>query len=146
MKFPALPLLQTFNIDATLFSSMLNTTINTAVVSSPYVDINIWYFITAIGLLLFLISNITTKEQNNSLWAVLCPFFTFPSMYFALNYCVTDVQQTWVNNTQQVMIQQTVYHPEWLAFVFGVIFICSIINIWYVVTKEPIERQKKDNI
>jgi hypothetical protein len=127
---------------------MLNSTINTIIVSSPYIDINLWYFIAAIALLLLFISNITTKDQNSALWAVLCPWFSFASMYFALFLSTTTTTQLLLNATWQVQVNQTVTHPEWLAFLFGIVFLASMVNVWWILSGKDkvIEKQKQDTI
>jgi hypothetical protein len=115
--------------------------VNTSIVNTPYIDINIWYFITIMGLLLMFISNITTKEQNAPLWALLAIFFTFPSAYFANMLSRTTIaQSTASDGSVSVAIQQTVFHPEWLNVILGIVFVFSFINVWYILTKKPIEK------
>ena len=116
-------------------------TVSTSVVDSPYIDINIWYFITFMGLLLMFISNITTKEQNAPLWALIAIFFTFPSAYFANMLSRTTIAQSVASDgSVSVAIQQTVFHPEWLSYLLGIIFVLSFLNIWYIWTRNPIEK------
>ena len=122
-----------------------NASISTTIIDTPYLDFNIWLLITLLGLGLLILSNITSKEQNSALWAVLCPFFTFPAMRFALMIqTMSYVPFVDSSNVVHISIQQTVFHPEWLAFILGVVFIISLVNIWYILTKKPVERQERD--
>jgi hypothetical protein len=121
--------------------------VKTSIVSTPYIDISIWYFITIMGLLLMFVSNITSKEQNAPLWALLAIFFTFPSAYFANMLSRTTIaQSTASDGTVSVAIQQTVFHPEWLNVILGIVFVLSFINVWYIWTKKPIEKPTRQEI
>ena len=127
--------------------SAINSTINTSIVNSPYLSVNLWVFITCIGLFFMVLSNLTSPEQNNSLWALIAPFFIFASAYFALMMQTTTITQNIdTSGLVTVAIQQTVYHPEWLAAIMGIVFLCSIVNVWFVMTRKPIERPTQDEI
>ena len=121
-----------------------NATVNTNVVDTPYLDVNIWYFlVAATGFMLFL-SNITNVEQGAPLWAMLAPIFGFPAMYYSSMLSKTTVAQ-YVNydGSSAVYIQQTVFHPEFITFVAGIIFAISIVNMFYIWTKRDVAMPDK---
>ena len=121
-------------------------TVNTSIVSSPYIDINIFFFIVILALLFLFISNVTTPEQNAPLWALIALFFAFPAAYFANMISRTTIAQTTASDgTLSVAIQQTVFHPEWLSYLLGLIFIISLVNVFYIWTKKPIEKPKSED-
>lgn len=124
-----------------------NATIVTTVINTPYLDMTIWVFIVLLGLGFMILSNITTKDQNNALWALISPFFMWPSAYFAtMIQTMSYVPVADANNIVHITIQQTVFHPEWLAIVLGIISLFSTINVYYILTKKPFERESRDNI
>jgi hypothetical protein len=45
-----------------------------------------------------------------------------------------------------VAIQQTVYHPEWLALVLGIMFLFSILNIFYILTRKAVVKPTRKEL
>jgi hypothetical protein len=117
-----------------------NTSITTTIIDTQYLDLEIWTLIVLLGLGFLILSNVRAEWNTNAaLWAIIAPFFLFPSAYFSLQIQTMSYVAT-VDSLGQVRvaIQQTVYHPEWLAIVLAIIFIFSIINIFYILTRNAV--------
>lgn len=122
----------------------------TSVIDSAYLDINIWYFITAFGLLFIIISNRVKSIPENSLYAWMAIPFTLFSAYYStrLQYTTTQVISdptgALFNNTTYAGIHiqtvSTVYHPEVLGYLAGVVFLVALVNAIYITTKRPVEK------
>ena len=127
------------DVNTTVYSSVADLIVNT-----PYLDVEVWKLITLLGLGFLILSNLTTKEQNNVLWALIAPFFLFPSAWFALQLNSPRFTAYVVDNsTVRLQTTNIIFHPEWLAFVMGVIWVLSLINLWMIFIKKPMERTTK---
>jgi len=123
----------------------------TSVIDTAYLDINIWYFITALGIGLIVLSNRVKTQPENALYAWLAIPFTLVSAYYSirLQYTTTKVIEDMsglvsINNTTipalHIHTVNTVYHPEVLGILMGIVFLVAFINAIYITTKKPIER------
>lgn len=124
-----------------VFAGIDNTTISTTIIDTQYLDLTIWILIVLLGFGFLILSNIRTEWNANaaSLWAVISPFFMFPAAYFALQIqTMSYVPTVDSDGAVHVAIQQTVYHPEWLALVLAIMFIFSIINFFYILTRKAV--------
>ena len=129
--------------------SSVNVTADTTVVNSPYLEVGIWVIIVGLGVFFFVLSNITTKETGAPIWALLAPFFTFASAYFStkLQYIMATTYYDTSANTYRVITEHFVYHLDWIATcLLGILFIFSFINMWYILTKAPVERPNRKEI
>lgn len=127
----------------------VNVTSDTTVVSSSFLDIYIWALILVIGIFFLVLSNITTKDTGAPLWALLSPFFLFAAAYFSSMLQRVEVIMCFNSNTgrYEILIENLVYHLDWIAIgLFGVLFIFSFINMWYVLTKNPVEKPNRKEI
>lgn len=150
-RFSIFSILASFLISTVFAESIIDTnmtslnSVNDIVVNTPYLDTNLWILITLLGLGFLILSNIAGKDQAATLWAIIAPLFLLPSAYFCtmMSTASTAVNYYGINQTfvQRINI---ITHPEWLALVMGVIFIISLVNIWMVATKNPIEKTKKE--
>jgi len=131
-------------------SATVNATVDTNVIDSTYLDVDIWMLITVAGWLLFALSQLTTRQTGNAIWASLCPFFTFASAWFSVFLQRTQIEINYdsTSGVYNVLSEHFVYHLDWLAVgVFGIIFIFSAINWMHVVfakregTKEITSRE-----
>jgi hypothetical protein len=117
-------------------SATVNATVDTNVIDSTYLDVDIWMLITVAGWLLFALSQLTTRQTGNAIWASLCPFFTFASAWFSVFLQRTQIEINYdsTSGVYNVLSEHFVYHLDWLAVgVFGIIFIFSAINWMHVV-------------
>ena len=123
----------------------------TSVLDSPYLDINIWFFITAIGIGLIILSNRVKSEPENALYAWLAIPFTLVSAYYSLRlqYTETTVLQDTsglivVNNSTvpaiHIQTVNTITHPEVIAILMGIVFLVAFVNAIYITIKRPVER------
>ncbi len=131
-------------------SATVNATVDTNVIDSTYLDVDIWMLITVAGWLLFALSQLTTRQTGNAIWASLCPFFTFASAWFSVFLQRTQIEINYdsTSGVYNVLSEHFVYHLDWLAVgIFGIIFIFSAINWMHVVfakregTKEVTSRE-----
>lgn len=131
-----------------VFAGIDNTTITTTIIDTQYLDLTIWILIVLLGFGFLILSNIRAEwNKNAALWAIISPFFLFPSAYFALQIQTMSYVPT-VDGAGEVhvAIQQTVYHPEWLALVIAIMFIFSVINIFYILTRKPVEKPTRKEL
>jgi hypothetical protein len=127
-------------------SSNVNVSADTTVVNATGLDIGLWYFITIIGIALFVLSHVTPVESA-PIWAILSPFFTFASMYFSTQLQYTYVTTYFDSTTSfyYTALQTFTYHMDWAAVgVLGVMFVFSFLNMWYILTRNPVERPGKN--
>jgi hypothetical protein len=123
-----------------VFAGIDNTTISTTIINTQYLDLTIWILIVLLGFGFLILSNIRAEwNANAALWAIIAPFFLFPSAYFALQIqTMSYVPTVDSGGAVHVAIQQTVYHPEWLALVLAIMFIFSVINVFVIVTRKAV--------
>ena len=118
-----------------------NSTIVTTIIDTPYLDYSIWLLILLLGLGFLILSNIAQPNQGSALWALIAPFFLWSAAYFSLMIqTMSYVPTIGTDGLVYITIQQTVYHPEWLALVLGIISILSTINVFYILTKKAIQK------
>ncbi len=131
-------------------SASVNASVDTNVIDSTYLDVDIWMLITVAGWILFAMSQLTTRQTGNAIWASLCPFFTFASAWFSVFLQRTQIEINYdsTSGVYNVLSEHFVYHLDWLAVgIFGIIFIFSAINWMHVVfakregTKEVTSRE-----
>jgi len=128
-------------------ATLENTTMQTTIVDSPYLDINIWMLITLLGLGFMILSNFAKPEQNSALWAIIAPFFLGASAYFTLQLqYMAFVPVADSSNQVHIFGEIVVFHPIWFALVMGIVFIFSCINLFYILTKKPIEKPGREEI
>lgn len=119
-------------------AAVTNATIETTVISTVYLDFNIWIFITLLGFGFLILSNIVdVKRHNAALWALIAPFFMWPAAYFAgmiqtMSYVPTVDQYGMIH----IVIQQTVFNIPWLQIVLGIMALFTTINFFYIITKK----------
>jgi hypothetical protein len=123
------------------------TNSTTLIVESPFCDINIWYLITLLGFGLLILSNIVPLEKNASLYAILAPLFFGLSAWFStgLQFSTTGITSSVIyGNTPKIDVTtgNIIYHVDWLSYLMIVIFLISLVNVFYIFTKKPIETQK----
>lgn len=128
-----------------VFAGIDNTTISTTIINTQYLDLTIWILIVLLGFGFLILSNIRAEwNANAALWAIISPFFLFPSAYFALQIqTMSYVPTVDSGGAVHVAIQQTVYHPEWLALVLAIMFLFSIINIFYILTRKAVVKPSR---
>ena len=127
----------------------VNVTSDTTVVSSNFLDIYIWALILIVGIFFLVLSNLTSKETGAPIWALLSPFFLFSAAYFSSMLQRVEVIMCFNSNTGQyeILIENFIYHLDWIAVgLFGILFIFSFINMWYILTKKPLERTKRSDL
>ena len=138
--------------DAEVDNSTIYQSSSDSILSTPFVDFNLWILITLLGLGFLILSNITKPDQNPALWAIISPLFLFPSAYFSLMLRQSFVVSTLVDEGTgvgaideiHVHISNLMTHPEWLCVIMSIITILSFVNIWFIITKKPIEKTKKE--
>ncbi|MCJ7697130.1 MAG: hypothetical protein MUO73_02225 [Thermoplasmata archaeon] len=123
------------------------TNSTTLMIDSQFCDINIWYLITLLGFGLFILSNIVSLDKNASLYAILAPLFFGLSAWFStgLQFSTTGITSSVIyGNTPKIDVTtgNIIYHVDWLSYLMIVIFLLSIINVFYIFTKKPVETQK----
>ena len=128
-----------------VFAGIDNTTISTTIINTQYLDLQIWLLIVLLGFGFLILSNIRTEwNANAALWAIIAPFFLFPAAYFSLQIqTMSYVPTVDAAGAVHVAIQQTVYHPEWLALVLAIMFLFSIINIFYILTRKAVVKPSR---
>ena len=125
--------------------ALANTTISTIIVNTPYLEYNIWVWLLLLGFGFLILSHLTNKDQMNSLWAMIAPPFLITAAYFANMIAITQTDVTFVNSTPIVAINTVVTPQSWLAYFLGIWFVASLISMFYIWTKKPIEKtDKKD--
>ena len=131
-----------------VFAGIDNTTISTTIINTQYLDLTIWILIVLLGFGFLILSNIQTEwNKNAALWAIIAPFFLFPAAYFSLQIqTMSYVPTVDSDGVIHVAIQQTVYHPEWLALVLGIMFILSVINIFYILTRKAVVKPSRKEL
>jgi len=148
MKWLRLIALLLLIIPCSAYSS-INVTVDTNVVNSPYLDVWIWVIIVVLGIFFLVLSNLTTKDTGAPLWAIIAPFFTFASAYFStkLQYINSEIFYDASTNTYRVITEHFVYHLDWIAIgLLGAVFILSFINMWFILTKKPVEKPQRQEI
>lgn len=124
------------------------STVDTTIVNSPYLDVNIWILILLLGVLFFIMSRTPYFDNGTrAVWALLCPFFTLGAAYFSsmLQYTSTTTFYNQTANTVQVISEHFIYHLDWLAVgLLGILFIFSFINAWAVLMEKPVEKPTKE--
>lgn len=116
------------------------------VISTPYLEFNLWVFITLLGLFFLILSNFTKPDQAPKLWAIIAPLFIGPSAYFALMLRKTTVV-TYTSATDiHASAVNVITHPEWLCVVMSIILVISFVNIWMQLSKQPMEKSKKEEV
>lgn len=125
-----------------------NTTITTTIINTQYLDLTIWILIVLLGFGFLILSNIRASwNANAALWALISPFFLFPAAYFSLQIQTMSYVPTLdASGAIHVAIQQTVYHPEWLALVLAIMFILSVINLFYILTRKAVEKPSRKEL
>jgi bacteriorhodopsin len=116
------------------------TGVTTTVVDSEYLDINIWYFITALGIGLMILSNRVKSEPENALYAWMAIPFMLISARYSIMLQSTDIHSIIDAVGIHVQVVKVIQHPEWVGVLMGIIFLLSFINALYISTKKPIER------
>jgi len=131
-----------------VFAGIDNTTISTTIINTQYLDLTIWILIVLLGFGFLILSNIRVDwNANAALWAIIAPFFLFPAAYFALQIQTMSYVPTVDGaGAVHVAIQQTVYHPEWLAIVLGIMFILSVINLFYILTRKAVVKPTRKEL
>lgn len=120
----------------TIVSGSVNASVDTNVIDSTFLDVDIWVLITVSGWALFVLSQLTTRDTGNAIWACLCPFFTFASAWFSvfLQRTQVDISYNSVNGVYNILSEHFVFHLDWLAVgLFGIIFIFSVLNLIHVI-------------
>jgi len=67
----------------------------------------------------------------------------FCAAYFANMIATTNTLISYVNGTAYTSIVTVVTPVTWFSYFLGVWFIVSVISMFYVWTKKPIEKQEK---
>jgi len=131
-----------------VFAGIENTTITTTIINTQYLDLTIWILIVLLGFGFLILSNIHASwNANAALWALISPFFLFPAAYFSLQIQTMSYVPTLdADGAIHVAIQQTVYHPEWLALVLAIMFILSVINLFYILTRKAVEKPSRKEL
>lgn len=130
-------------------ASSVDVTVNTSVINSNYLEIGIWIIILLLGVFFLVASNITTKETGAPLWALIAPFFTFAAAYFStmLQYIQVTTYYDSTADTYRVVTEHFIYHLDWMATgLLGLLFVFSFVNMWYILTKKPIERPTRNEM
>lgn len=120
----------------TVSAASVNASVDTNVIDSTFLDVDIWVLITVSGWALFVLSQLTTRDTGNAIWACLCPFFTFASAWFSvfLQRTQVDISYDSVNDVYNVLSEHFIFHLDWLAVgLFGIIFIFSVLNWIHVI-------------
>jgi hypothetical protein len=122
---------------------------SSSVVDSPNLDIGIWYFISAIGIILIVLSNRVKSQPENAFYAWLAIPFTLLSAYSSLRLQTTTVLIAHSTNVTadgiHIQIVNSVSHPEWITILMAIVFLCAFINAIYITTKSPLERTDPQN-
>jgi hypothetical protein len=133
-----------------VFAGIDNTTISTTIINTQYLDLTIWILIVLLGFGFLILSNIRAQwnsQSSQALWALIAPFFLFPAAYFTLQIQTMSYVPTLdAEGAVHVAIQQTVYHPEWLALVLGIMFLFSIINFFYIITRKAVVKPSRSEL
>ena len=129
-----------------VFAVPVYTNSTTSIIDSQFCDINIWYLITLLGFGLLILSNIIPLDKNASLYALLAPLFFGLSAWFAnkLQFSTTGITSSVIyGNTPKIDVTtgNIIYHVDWLSYLMIVIFLISLINVFYIFTKKPVETQ-----
>jgi len=121
-------------------------TTSDVVINTPYLDFNTWVFITLLGFFFLILSNFAKPDQAPKLWAIIAPLFIGPSAYFVLMLRRVTVGMHMTSTEMHINAVNTIMHPEWLCFVMSVILVIALINAWVQLSKQPIEKTKKEDI
>jgi len=125
-----------------------NATISTTIIDTQYLDLEIWMLIVLLGFGFLILSNVRAEWNSNApLWALISPFFLFPAAYFTLQIqTMSYIASMDSSGVIHMVIQQTVYHPEWLAIVLGIMFILSVINLFYILTRKAVVKPTRKEL
>jgi hypothetical protein len=122
--------------------------VDTTIVNSTFLDVNIWMLILIIGLVCMFLSHIPGWDKSNPIWACLSPFFTFAAAWFS-----TSLQYTYTNafnlgdGTYGMILEHNIYHLDWIATgLLGIVFIFSCLNVAYVLSGRSIQKPNRDEI
>jgi hypothetical protein len=126
----------------------VSVAVDTTVVNSTFLDVNIWMLILVIGLITMFLSHIPNWDKTNPIWACLSPFFTFTALWFS-----TSLQYTYTNafnlggGTYGMILEHNIYHLDWIAVgLLGVVFIFSCLNVAYVLSGRSVQKPSRDEI
>jgi len=130
------------------YAALNTTSISTTIIDTQYLDLEIWMLIVLLGFGFLILSNVRADWNSNApLWAIIAPFFLFPAAYFTLQIqTMSYVATVDAQGVVRVAIQQTVYHPEWLAIVLGIMFILSVINLFYILTRKAVVKPTRKEL
>jgi len=115
------------------------------VISSPFLDLNLFILLFLLGLGFAVLSNVCRKDQGSVLWGIFAIIFENPMAYFALQLKTFSAPYLF-NGTAElhVNIVNVVEHPEWLCVLLVIIGVLLWVNLYYVMTKEKsIEKTNK---
>jgi len=125
-------------------SSAANITVDTTVVNSTYLNVEIWMMIFVIGLACMFLSHIPGWDKSNPIWACLSPFFTFATAWFSTSLQYTN---TILLSDNTIILEHYIYHLDWMATgLLGVVFIFSCLNVAYVLSGRSIQKADRDEI
>jgi len=121
-------------------SSAANITVDTTVVNSTYLNVEIWMMIFIIGLACMFLSHIPGWDKSNPIWACLSPFFTFAAAWFSTSLQYVN---TIILSDDSIILEHYIYHLDWMAIgLLGVVFIFSCLNVAYVLSGKSTSVQK----
>ena len=127
----------------------VSVTVDTTVVNSPYLDVNVWELILLLGLVTMFLSHIPGWDKTNPIWACLSPFFTFTALWFSNSIQYVHVNDYYNNATgnYNIVLEHFIYHLDWIAVgLLGVVFVFSCINVAYVLSGKSITKPSRDEI
>lgn len=110
------------------------------VVTSPYVNENLWFIITILGLIFLVLSNIVAKDQNPVLWAIISPILLFWSLWTSSGISSTYLISNFGTTEAHVNAVNIVAPQTGLTIIMGIIFILAAVNLWYCATNKPMEK------
>ena len=124
--------------------SALPVSVDTTIVNSTYLNVDIWMMVLVLGLVCMFLSHIPGWDKTNPIWACLSPFFTFAALWFSTSLQYTN---TVVLSDNSIILEHYIYHLDWMAIgLLGIVFIFSCLNVAYVLTGNSIKKPGKDEI
>ena len=124
--------------------SALPVSVDTTIVNSTYLNVDIWMLILVIGLTCMFISHIPNWDKSAPIWACLSPFFTFAALWFSTSLQYTN---TVVLSDNSIILEHYIYHLDWMAVgLLGIVFIFSCLNVAYVLSGNSIKKPGKEEI
>ncbi len=125
-------------------SSAATVTVDTTVVNSTYLNVEIWMMIFIIGLVCMFLSHIPGWDKSNPIWACLSPFFTLAAAWFSTSLQYTN---TILLSDNTIILEHYIYHLDWAAVgLLGIVFIFSCLNVAYVLSGRSVQKAGREEI